>query len=144
MVFSLILFKALQQRQIFFSEKDMMILDALLMQMQVYNMVSLTKRLRATGFLSYKFNNVSRAFLSLAGGVTVNQFNALQPIRPFVNTISTLFFEDNYAKFYERQFIQLGFSEELFNGFRLNSSLSFEKRKALFNTTNQTFINDDK
>ncbi len=101
------------------------------------------KRLRATGFLSYKFNNVSRAFLSLAGGVTVNQFNALQPIRPFVNTISTLFFEDNYAKFYERQFIQLGFSEELFNGFRLNSSLSFEKRKALFNTTNQTFINDD-
>lgn len=101
------------------------------------------KRLRATGFLSYKFNNVSRAFLSLAGGVTVNQFNASQPIRPFVNTISTLFFEDNYAKFYERQFIQLGFSEELFNGFRLNSSLSFEKRKALFNTTNQTFINDD-
>jgi len=32
------------------------------------------KRLRATGFLSYKFNNVSRAFLSLAGAVKCFDF----------------------------------------------------------------------
>ncbi|ARV08157.1 hypothetical protein BTO05_00315 [Winogradskyella sp. PC-19] len=96
-------------------------------------------RLRATGVLTYKFNNVSRSFVSLAGGVTVNQFNATNPISKTENTVASLFFIENYMKLYERQFIQAGYSEELFNGFRINSNLSYERRSALFNTTDQTF-----
>ena len=101
------------------------------------------KRLRATGVLTYKFNNVSRAFVSLAGGVSVNQFNASNPISDIENAIASLFFIENYMKLYERQFIQAGYSEELFNGFRFYSNLSFEKRNALFNTTDQTFYPED-
>ncbi|TCK64688.1 carboxypeptidase-like protein [Winogradskyella wandonensis] len=99
-------------------------------------------RLRATGVLTYKFNNVSRAFVSLAGGVTVNQFNPSNPISNAENTVASLGFNENYMKLYERQFIQAGYSEELFNGFRINSNLSYERRNALFNTTDQTFYPD--
>ncbi|WP_282042971.1 DUF5686 and carboxypeptidase regulatory-like domain-containing protein [Winogradskyella flava] len=100
-------------------------------------------RLRATGSLTYKFNNTSRRFLTLSGGVSTEQFNPSNPITPFINSLSTLFFEDNYMKLYDRSFIQLNYSEELFNAFRLYSNLSYERRNALFNTTDQVFTNED-
>lgn len=101
------------------------------------------QRLRATGSLTYKFNNTSRSFLSLSGGVSAQQFNPSNPITPLINSVSTLFFEDNYMKLYDKSFVQLNYSEELFNGFRLYSGLSYERRNALFNTTDQVFYNDD-
>ena len=97
------------------------------------------ERLRATGSLTYKFNNTNRRFLTLSGGVSAEQFNPSNPIAPIINSISTLFFEDNYMKLYDKSFVQLNYSEELFNGFRLYSSLSYERRKALFNTTDQAW-----
>ena len=101
------------------------------------------ERLRATGSLSYKFNNTSRAFLTLSGGVSAVQFNASEPISPFINSISTLFFEDNYMKLYDKSFVQLNYSEELLNGFRLYSGISYEKRSPLYNTTDQVYINEE-
>ncbi|MDP5081181.1 MAG: DUF5686 family protein, partial [Winogradskyella sp.] len=96
-------------------------------------------RLRATGSLTYKFNNTNRRFLTLSGGVKVQQFNPSNPITAFGNSLATLFFEENYMKLYERLFMQMDYSEELFNGLRFSSSLSYENRSALFNTTDQTF-----
>lgn len=100
------------------------------------------KRLRATGSLTYKFNNISSPFITLSGGITTQQFNASQPISPLVNTVSSLFFEDNYMKLYDKSFAQISYSQEWFNGLRFYSTLSYERRKPLFNTTNQVFIND--
>jgi Family of unknown function (DUF5686)/CarboxypepD_reg-like domain len=100
------------------------------------------KSLRATASITYKFNNVSRPFLTLSGGVTTSQFNSGQPISKLINSVSTLFFEDNYMKLYEKSFAQISFSEEIINGFRFYSTLSYEKRSPLFNTTDQTFYND--
>lgn len=97
------------------------------------------KRLRATGSLSYKFNDINRAYVTLSGGITTTQFNPANPIRPFVNSISTLFFEDNYMKLYDKSFLQLNYSEELFNGLRLFSSLVYERRSPLYNTTDQVW-----
>jgi len=101
------------------------------------------QRLRATGRLTYKFNDVSRAFLTLSGGTQVQQFNPSNPIAPFINTVSTLAFEDNYIKLYERRFLQLNYSEELFNGLRFFSNLSYENRVAIVNTTDQVYNNED-
>ncbi len=100
------------------------------------------ERLRATASITYKFNNISRPFITLSGGITTQQFNASQPISPLVNSISTLFFEDNYMKLYDKGFAQISYSQEWFNGFRFYSTLSFERRNALFNTTDQVFFND--
>lgn len=96
-------------------------------------------RLRATGSLTYKFNNTSRRFLTLSGGIQVEQFNASNPITEIENSIATLFFEENYMKLYERLFMQINYSEELFNGLRLFTGVSYENRSALFNTSDQTF-----
>lgn len=101
------------------------------------------ERLRATGSLTYKFNSISNSFLSLSGGVSAEQFNPSNPISPLINSVSTLFFEDNYIKLYDKSYAALNYSEELFNGFRLYAGVSYERRKALFNTTNQTFFNDE-
>jgi len=100
------------------------------------------KRLRPTGSLTYKFNNINRPFLRLSGGITAQQFNSSQPISKLVNSISTLFFEDNYIKLYEKSFAQLSYSQELFNGLHFYSIVSYEKRSPLYNTTNQSFYNE--
>ncbi len=103
------------------------------------------KRLRARASLTYKFNDINRRFLTVSGGEEVAQFNPSNPITPFGNTLVTLFIEENYMKLYQRRFIQLNYSEELFNGFRFYADIAYENRSALFNTTDQTFYpNDDK
>lgn len=101
------------------------------------------KRLRGEGSITYKFNNISRPFLTLSAGVQTQQFNASEPISPLINTISSLYFEDNYLKIYDRSFAQLAYSQELFNGFHVFANASYERRKALFNTTDYTVVNED-
>ena len=96
-------------------------------------------RLRAKASITYKFNDISRPFITLSGGAETLQFNNANPISPIGNTVASLGFIENYMKLYERQFAQLSYSEELFNGFRFYSTLSYERRNALFNTTDQTF-----
>ncbi len=100
-------------------------------------------RLRGTASIRYKFNNKNRRLLTFSGGIKTQQFNASQPISRLENAVSTLFFEDNYMKLYDKSYAQIGFSQELFNGLRLNSGVSYERRKALFNNTDYTLINED-
>ncbi|MGF1556415.1 DUF5686 and carboxypeptidase regulatory-like domain-containing protein [Paucihalobacter sp.] len=97
-------------------------------------------RLRATGSLTYKFNNISKAILSLSGGVTTEQFNSSEPITPLANSFTSLFFESNFMKLYDKSFLQLTFSEEIANGFRLFGTMSYERRKALFNTSDEVYF----
>ena len=99
-------------------------------------------RLRGTTSITYKFNNVKKPFLVLSAGITTQQFNDAQPISPLVNSISSLFFEDNYMKLYDRNFAEIGYTQEIVNGFNLYSTLAYERRKALINSTNQVFFND--
>jgi hypothetical protein len=101
------------------------------------------KRLRATASVTYKFNNISRPFVTLSGGITTQQFNANTPISPLVNSISTLFFEDNFIKLYDKSFAQISYSQEWFNGIRFYSTFSYEKRQPIFNNTDQTFFNEE-
>ncbi|MBT8309042.1 MAG: carboxypeptidase-like regulatory domain-containing protein, partial [Flavobacteriaceae bacterium] len=102
------------------------------------------QRLRISGSTTFKFNNVSRPFLTLSGGVRTEQFNESQPISPFINAISTLFFEDNYMKLHDRYFLELSYSHEWFNGFRWFSTISYEQRKPLFNTTDYVIIDESR
>ena len=101
------------------------------------------ERARATAFFSSKLSNQSKSYLSVFGGNSVNQFNADEPISRVANMISTLFFKDNYMKLYEKNFISANFSREIFNGLNMNLGLEYAERKALFNTTDYTFIKND-
>ena len=99
-----------------------------------------TKRLRGGIEGYYKFNAINNAALTASVGAKVEQFNAFDPIPKFHNTVSSLFFEQNYMKIYDRTFAKVNYSMDLFNGLSFNSSLSYEKRKALFNNSNYTIF----
>ncbi|OIQ16987.1 DUF5686 and carboxypeptidase regulatory-like domain-containing protein [Lacinutrix sp. MedPE-SW] len=101
-------------------------------------------RLRGTIAANYKFNNINDKFISISGGVKVEQFNSSNPISNKENLVSSLFFEDNYIKLYDKSYIQGQYFQELFNGFRLNTSLGFERRKTLVNNTDYVIINEDR
>lgn len=101
-------------------------------------------RVRFTGGITKNFNRTNRLRLSLYGGSSVQQFNSNQPISPLINSISTLFFERNYAKFYELNYLKANYSQELFNGLRLFINSGYEERRPLFNNTDYVTIpNDD-
>ncbi len=102
------------------------------------------EKLRATASAQYLFNSISKPFLKISGGKKITQFNENEPISPTINSIATLYFEDNFAKFYDKTFAEIIYSEELFNGFKLQSSLSYENRSPLVNTTNYVALNKDK
>ena len=100
------------------------------------------ERLRATVSFSYKFNNIKKPFLTLSGGIETQQFNEASPISPLLNSVSSLFFENNFMKIYDKSFAQVGYTQELFNGITMYSTLAYERRKALINTTDQVFFNN--
>ncbi|WP_055446490.1 DUF5686 and carboxypeptidase regulatory-like domain-containing protein [Lacinutrix mariniflava] len=101
-------------------------------------------RLRGTVNARYKFNSINNRIISLSGGVKTEQFNSSNPISNTENLVSTLLFEDNYMKLYDRTFAQGQYYQEIINGVKLNSSLGFERRKALFNNTDYVMVNEDR
>lgn len=101
------------------------------------------KQFRASGKITYQFNQKTKPFLSVAGGRKIMQFNASEPISAVINAASSLFFERNYAKFYDKTFAEINYGREIINGFRFNSSLSYENRKPVFNTTDYVILNRD-
>ncbi len=100
-------------------------------------------RLRLTAEYSHRFNNQNYSTITISGGSKVNQFNSEEPITKFINSISTLYFKDNYMKLYNKEFIGIAYVQDLGNSFYLKGQLEYQQRKPLFNTTNYTFIKKD-
>jgi hypothetical protein len=104
-----------------------------------------TQMLRGSVGFKYKFNNINDLNIGLSSGIKVQQFNEQEPISSLINEGSSLFFKDNYMKLFEKRFVKINYGQELFNGFRFGTALSYENRRALFNSSDYTFVNyDDK
>jgi hypothetical protein len=100
-------------------------------------------RVRATGFVSKKFNNTDKLTLSLSGGSSIEQFNPAKPISRVVNSIATTIFRDNYMKLYDRNFIKADYSQEVVNGVMLMADLEYNRRHQLFNNTSQSITRNN-
>ncbi|MBJ2174306.1 carboxypeptidase-like regulatory domain-containing protein [Aureibaculum sp. A20] len=100
-------------------------------------------QLRLSGGFTYNFNGKTNSYVSINGGRKIMQFNESEPIAPIVNAVSSLFFEDNYAKYYDKTFASISGGKEIFNGLRMNSSISYENRKPLFNNADWVILNKD-
>jgi hypothetical protein len=98
-------------------------------------------RVRPFVFFNKNWNNTSRPKLTFVAGLTTQQFNEREPIFKLNNTLNSLFFRNNYMKIFEKDFAKISFSQEVKNGFYLNTSLEYAGRKPLFNTTNYFFTN---
>ena len=102
-----------------------------------------TKRLRGTLGGRYKFNAINNATAWANFGVKTQQFNRSNPISNLHNDISSLFFENNFMKIYDKQFAEIGYAQELFNGLRFSSQIAYENRKVLFNTSDEVINPQD-
>jgi Family of unknown function (DUF5686)/CarboxypepD_reg-like domain len=91
-----------------------------------------------------KFNAINNATFSLSTGNEIVQFNEKNPISNIVNSVSTLFFKDNYAKFYARNYIKAAYSQEIINGFTVFTNLEYSERNPLYNTTDYSILKKDK
>jgi len=96
-----------------------------------------TERFRGTLGGRYRFNAINDAMAWVNFGVRTEQFNTENPISSGHNTISSLLFESNYMKIYDRQFAEIGYRRELFNGLTISSKLSYDKRSALYNNSDR-------
>ena len=78
-----------------------------------------------------------RSTLSFSGGQTVAQFNPNSPLSPILNSLTTLFLEQNYIKNFEKDFLRLDFNNSHENDhFGLNANLEYADRRALSNLEN--------
>lgn len=108
-----------------------------------FNYAFSEKKLRPTFYFTKKWNNISRPRLNISGGIETPQFNGRQPIFKLNNTISSLFYRQNYLKIYEKTSAKVRYSEEIKNGIYFSTSLEYAKRTPLFNTTDYSFAKQD-
>lgn len=101
-------------------------------------------RLRINAMVYHRFNTTNYNAISVSGGSSINQFNASNPITNLVNSVSTLFFKDNYAKYYNKEYAKIGYSQNVLNGIFINGSLEYSARKPLFNNTDYVLIKNNK
>jgi hypothetical protein len=99
-------------------------------------------RLRVVGNFVHRFNTQNYATLWVSGGSTVSQFNDSPPISKLVNSVSTLFFKNNFMKLYNKEFARITYGQDVVNGVYLNGSVGYEQRKNLFNNTDFVIIKD--
>ncbi len=86
---------------------------------------------------------LKRQSWTFASGSRITQFNRESPILPLINTISTLFYGDNFMKTYENVFGEIGFAKRYENGFRLSINALYENRKPIDNTSQFTIFKKD-
>jgi len=99
-------------------------------------------RLRLVGTISHRFNRRNYAYALLTGGSAATQFNPAEPISPFINAVSTLFFKDNYMKLYDKTFARAQYGQEVFTGLNVTGYGEYSRRKALFNNADWVLIKD--
>jgi hypothetical protein len=95
------------------------------------------------GFLSAskRYAPLSHARWTAHAGTDVVQYNGNKPIGALLNTFYSMLAERNYMKVYEKYFVNLSHSSELFNGFRLRFEAEYADRLPLINSTRYTFNN---
>ncbi|CAF3866329.1 unnamed protein product [Rotaria sp. Silwood1] len=74
---------------------------------------------------------------------TVFQFDKNNPIDAFDNTLSTLYWQNNYMKIYQAKFFKADFTKGLNNGLTLQTSIQYQDRIPLENTTNYSWRSFD-
>jgi hypothetical protein len=89
-------------------------------------------RQRLNGGLAFFRGNANQS-VSFSAGRNVFQFNPDNPIPEAINTFSTLLWERNWMKIYEKTYATAQWSRRFTEKFSLATSLSFERRQHLVN-----------
>ncbi len=89
---------------------------------------------------NYFYNRSKFSSVTVTGGLRPFQYNELDPISPFVNTLYTLLDGKNHMKIYQKAWINAHHSMELLNGLYWRVGMEYARRSALVNTTDYTWV----
>lgn len=92
------------------------------------------------GYIYYSYNPEKLSYFYIGGGVKPVQFNDAAPITPFLNSLFTLFEDQNYMKLYQKASIHAAHSTELVNGLKFTVGSEYADRTPLINTTDYKLV----
>ncbi|TFH39429.1 MAG: carboxypeptidase-like regulatory domain-containing protein [Bacteroidia bacterium] len=92
---------------------------------------------------SLNYNRMKQARLFIWAGRSSNDFNSSAGISPMLNSITSLFFRDNWLKLYESNFITVGHRNEIVNGLYVEFRYNYEDRRMLENNSDYSFLSKD-
>lgn len=102
------------------------------------------KALLATGTINYTYAPLKRGSLEITGGRNTLDYNPPSDmIHPLVNSVASLFFKQNFGRYYEGKFISASNEFDIFNGLVFSTFLKWNHITALQNATNFSFVNKD-
>ncbi|MDR6240837.1 protease II [Aureibacter tunicatorum] len=93
------------------------------------------ERLNLYGKYTKTFDFINFETVSISAGKDIRQFDGNKPIGKLLNMAYSLIDRKNYMKLYGLEYAQIEYSRELINGVKLSSSISYENRQPLKNTT---------
>ncbi len=93
----------------------------------------------ASGILRFEFRNRQHRF-TLEGGRYVHQYNSDEPIHHIVNSITTLFLEDNLMKLYERKYVDFKWRDRFSDYVTAYTQWTWSQRSELTNNTNINWV----
>lgn len=70
---------------------------------------------------------------TFAGGREIRQYSDQNPLHPIINSISTLLYELNYMKIYERDFLSVGLNQRVNDKLRFSFNTTWAERHQLYN-----------
>lgn len=99
------------------------------------------KAILGTGNITYTYSPLKRGLTELSGGKNTFDFNASPHIvHPFINSVASLFYKENFGRYYESQFINLTNTIDIVNGLVLTTSFKWNNTRQLSNSTNFSFF----
>jgi len=99
---------------------------------------------KLTGNLSgnYFYDPLKRASVGASFGNGIFDLNNLGSMTQLGNSINTLLYEKNFAKFYEKSFFNINTTRELASGLQASLSFDYARNHTLTNTTDFKFFDN--
>ena len=98
------------------------------------------KKLDASFSYSQRLNGMTNTWISASVGTTTEDFNRFSGLPTMTNDFYTLWLEENYNRFYRRDFLQLTASRDLANGLNLNVTFEYSDNSQLTNNSSYSII----
>jgi len=90
-----------------------------------------------------RLNGLTNSWFSVSAGTTTADFNRISGLNTMTNDFYTIWLEENYKRFYQRDFLQLMTSRDLANGLNLNAMLDYSENSPLTNHSTYSLIKYD-
>lgn len=94
-----------------------------------------------SGVVKYTYSPLRRGSFELSFGRSTLDYNATnQAVHPFINSVSSLFYKENFGRYYQSEYLKIANSIDLSNGLVLSSSIKMNTNFRLENSTNFSFL----